>query len=142
MFLDLKKAFDTLDHLLLLSKLSAYKIQENAYNWLKSYLENRTLIINGSPITRILMTKTLGLHIDTNFSLAGQPCRYADQKNCLSLVLQPSIRVRQFVPPAALHLIYKALIRPHFDYCNVVWGNCGTKRADKLQNFKIVQRGL
>ena len=27
-------------------------------------------------------------------------------------------RVRQFVPPATLHLIYKALIQPYFDYCN------------------------
>ena len=32
-FLDLKKAFDTVDHTISLSKLSAYAIQENAYNW-------------------------------------------------------------------------------------------------------------
>ena len=41
-------------------------------------------------------------------------------------------RVRQFVLPATLHLIYEALIQPHFDYCNVVWGTCGIKLADKL----------
>ena len=45
-------------------------------------------------------------------------------------------RVRQFVPPATLHLIYKALIQPHFDYCNVVWGSCGVKLADKLQKLQ------
>ena len=45
-------------------------------------------------------------------------------------------RVRQFVPPATLHLIYKALIQPHFDYCNVVWGSCGIKLADKLQKLQ------
>ena len=45
-------------------------------------------------------------------------------------------RVRQFVPPVTLHLIYKALIQSHFDYCNVVWGICGIKLADKLQKFQ------
>ena len=45
-------------------------------------------------------------------------------------------RVRQFVPPATLHLIYKALIQPHFDYCNVVRGNCGIKLAAKPQKLQ------
>ena len=40
-----------------------------------------------------------------------------------------------FPHPATLHLIYKALIQPHVDYCNVVWGNCGVKLADKLQKL-------
>ena len=40
-FLDLKKAFDTIDHDLLLVKLQYYNVNENARNLIKDYLFNR-----------------------------------------------------------------------------------------------------
>ena len=48
-FVDLQKAFDTIDHQILLSKLSHYRIRRVSDDWFKYYLSscNQYVSING-----------------------------------------------------------------------------------------------
>ena len=45
-FIDLKKAFDTVDHNILLSKLNCYGIRGLPYQWVKSYLSKRQQFVS------------------------------------------------------------------------------------------------
>ena len=56
--LDLKEAFDTVKHDILLSKMNLYRIRGIALDWFRSYLTNRTerCLVNGS-LSRICSLK-------------------------------------------------------------------------------------
>ena len=49
-FFDLRKAFDVVDHNLLLQKLSMYKFDIVTFNWTKSYLSNRKQCLTENKI--------------------------------------------------------------------------------------------
>ena len=60
-FMDLSKAFDTLDHSILLSKLNHYGICRTELDWFTSYLTNRSQYVEINEVTSEMCTLKTGV---------------------------------------------------------------------------------
>ena len=60
-FLDLSKAFDTIDHTILLDKLRRHGIRGVTLNWFKHYLNDRTQFMSYNDATSVSMKVTCGV---------------------------------------------------------------------------------
>ncbi len=60
-FLDLSKAFDTLDHKILLEKLNYYGIIGVAYRLMESYITNRKQYVDIDDVKSEILTVTTGV---------------------------------------------------------------------------------
>ena len=60
-FLDIKKAFDTVNHNILLDKMEYYGVRENALKWFQSYLENRKQFVSVSGVSSEILDVKCGV---------------------------------------------------------------------------------
>ena len=59
-FIDLQKAFDTVDHKILLHKLNYYGIRGKVNDWFKSYLSNRKQFVSINVLNQMKRLWNLG----------------------------------------------------------------------------------
>ena len=100
---------------------------------LKTLPHSPSLKIDGVPISQVPSTKSLGVYIDQNLTwnvhIENLSKKIASGIGALK-------RIRPFVPHKTLLFIYNSLVKPHFDYCNVIWGSCNKTLVNKLQKLQ------
>ena len=84
--LDIKKAFDNMDHGILLGKLEQIGVRAEALKWFQSYLSNRRMYIGEDPLNDIMIN--FGV---PQGSIPG-PLLFLIHMNDLSRVLNPNFR--------------------------------------------------
>ena len=71
-FLHLKKAFDTVNHTILLRKLELYGIRGNVHDWLSSYLNNRSQFVHYNEYNSSILGPLLFIIYINDFSRASR----------------------------------------------------------------------
>ena len=85
------------------------------------------------PIKQVSTSKSLGGHIDGSLSW---DCQINEISKKIASGISAIKRIRYFLPFEILLNVYNSLVQPHFDYCNVVWGNCSKNLSSKLQRLQ------
>ena len=89
--------------------------------------------INGSGIEKVSTLKHLGVYIDQNLNWHTH-IDYICKK--VGKSIYGLKQIRDFVPLSTLDTMYKALIQPTFDYCDLVWSNLNKGQAERLQKLQ------
>ena len=94
-----------------------------------------TIRMNNTQVSQVTATKSLGVIIDDKLDWHSHIEKLI-KKIASGIGALGLKRIRHLIPESTLHLIYQALVKPHFDYCGIVWGNCGKTLRDKLQKLQ------
>ena len=90
---------------------------------------NLNIEINGISLARKYSTKFLGVTINTNMTWQEHLINIS---NSISKNIGILYKLKDLVTAKSLVTLYNALILPHLNYCNIVWGNCSKTKIESL----------
>ncbi|XP_066268522.1 uncharacterized protein [Branchiostoma lanceolatum] len=142
--LDFSKAFDTVPHDRLLSKLKHYGISDLLQSWLRAFLTERTqrVVFDGGRVTSGVPQALTGVKSHPNLGVQlSDDLRWDTHINHATSKagrVQGVIRRNLTHCPSTVKVTrYKALVRPHLEYSAIVWDPNTTKG---IQAVEAVQR--
>ena len=153
--MDLSKAFDTLNHDLLLAKLHAYGFDNKSLRLIKSYLSNRwqrtkindsfsswTELIYGVPQGSILGPLLFNIYLNDLFFvvLESELCNFADDNTlyACNLSLDDLIRKLELSASSVIDWFKQNHMKLNESKCHLlVCGNKSAKMTVNIGNFKI-----
>lgn len=91
------------------------------------------VMIGEKEIKRVETTKHLGVHLDENLKWNEHIDKLCAK---VSRAVNGLKQARDYVPISILNIIYKSLIQPIFDYCDIVWGNLDKGLAIRIQKLQ------
>ena len=83
-------------------------------------------------IKRVTKVNYLGLVVDENLSWD----EHVEYIKKISRNIGIIKRMRSILPYELLTTLYMTLVKPHFRYCDIVWGQCNETLKDKLQTLQ------
>ena len=164
--MDLSKAFDCISHDLLVAKLHAYGLSNDAVTFIYSYLKRRKqgvkindtesifqillsgvpqgctpdkydLKINGSIISSEKSVTLLGIEIDNKLNFEKQVANICRKANNQ---LNAISRVQNFLGKKEKETIINSFVYSNFIYCPLTWHFCSKLSQNKIE--KIQYRSL
>ena len=90
-------------------------------------------MLGSDTIKRVEASKSLGVYIDEHLSWSAH-IDYIAKK--ISTALVGLRQTRPYVPTDTAIAIYRSMILPLFDYCDVVWASLNKGLADRIQRLQ------
>ena len=131
-YLDFQKAFDKVPHQRLLLKLKAHGIGDSITDWIEQKLteKRQRVVVDGEVSGYYCRLEDLGITISADMKVSEQCGIAASKGNQILGLIRRNItyKDKRLIIP-----LYKAIVRPHLEYCIQAWRPYYKKYIDTLE---------